>query len=163
MHDHLKFVTLICLKRLNIRVIKMTTQNTRLAKGNKPTPLLSSLFWALVAIFISLLGIVVALNLDLTLRNYGKYIFPAILSIFLLLSVALLVITIKERVRKILKIFLVLTAASALGTAAGILLENLLTGTYGEGIFFVIGVIIAPLGFLVGIIGSIVLFVKRSF
>ena len=162
MHDHFKFVTLISQKRLNIRVIKMTTQNTQLVKGSKPTPLLSSLFWTLVAIFISLLGIVVALNLDLTLRNYGKYIFPAILSIFLLLSVALLVITIKEGVRKILKIFLVLTAASALGTAVGILLENLLTGTYGEGIFFVIGVIIAPLGFLVGIIGSIVLFVKRS-
>ena len=140
----------------------MTSQNTRLEKSNKPTLLLSSLFWALVAIFIIILGVVLALNLDLPLRDYGKYIFPAVLSVFLLLSIALLVVAIRERVRKILKVFLILTAASALGIAAGIMLENFLTGTYGEGIFFVIGVIIAPIGFLVGLIGSIVLFVKRN-
>jgi len=127
-----------------------------------PAPLLSSLFWALVAIFIIILGVVLALNLDLPLRDYGKYIFPAVLSVFLLLSIALLVVAIRERIRKILKVFLILTAASALGIAAGIILENFLTGTYGEGIFLVIGVIIAPIGFLVGLIGSIVLFVKRN-
>ena len=140
----------------------MTSQNTRLEKSNKPTLLLSSLFWALVAIFIIILGVVLALNLDLPLRDYGKYIFPAVLSVFLLLSIALLVVAIRERVRKILKVFLILTAASALGIAAGIMLENFLTGTYGEGIFLVIGVIMAPIGFLVGLIGSIVLFVKRN-
>jgi hypothetical protein len=140
----------------------MTSQNTRLEKSNKPTPLLSSLFWALVAIFIIILGVVLALNLDLPLRDYGKYIFPAVLSVFLLLSIALLVVAIRERVRKILKVFLILTAASALGIAVGVMLENFLTGTYGEGIFLVIGVIIAPIGFLVGLIGSTVLFVKRN-
>ena len=140
----------------------MTSQNTRLEKSNKRTPLLSSLFWALVAIFIIILGVVLALNLDLPLRDYGKYIFPAVLSVFLLLSIALLVVAIREKVRKILKVFLILTAASALGIAVGIMLENFLTGTYGEGIFLVIGVIIAPIGFLVGLIGSIVLFVKRN-
>ena len=140
----------------------MTSQNTQLEKPNKPTLLLSSLFWALVAIFIILLSVVLALNLDLPLRDYGKYIFPAVLSVFLLLSIALLVVAIRERVRKILKIFLILTAASALGIAVGIMLENFLTGTYGEGIFLIIGVIIAPIGFLAGLIGSIVLFVKRS-
>ena len=140
----------------------MTSQNTRLEKSNKHTPLLSSLFWALVAIFIIVLGVVLALNLDLPLRDYGKYIFPTVLSVFLLLSIALLVVAIRERVRKMLKVFLILTAASALGIAVGIMLENFLTGTYGEGIFLVIGVIIAPIGFLVGLIGSIVLFVKRN-
>ena len=140
----------------------MTAQNTKITKGYKPTTLLSSLFWALVAIFIIILGITVALNLDVSLlRNYGKYVFPAVLSFFLLLSIVLLVVAIRENIRKILKIFLILTAASALGTAAGIILENLLTGTIGEGVFFIIGVVIAPIGFLAGIIGSIVLFVKR--
>jgi hypothetical protein len=131
--------------------------------SNKPTSLLSFLFWTLVAIFISILGFVLALNLDLPLRGYGKYIMPAILSVFLLVSIALLVIAIREKVRKILKTFLLLTAASSLGIALGIILENLLTGTYGEAIFLAIGVIIAPIGFLVGIIGSIVLFVKKDF
>jgi len=141
----------------------MTTKNTKIATGDKPATLLSSFFWALVAIFIIILGITVALNLDvLLLRDYGKYIFPAVLSVFLLLSIALLVVAIREKVRKILKIFLILTAASALGTAAGIMLENFLTGTIGEGVFFIIGVIIAPIGFLAGIIGSIVLFVKKD-
>ena len=100
----------------------MTSQNTRLEKPNKPAPLLSSLFWALVAIFIIVLGVVLAFNLDLPLRDYGKYIFPAVLSVFLLLSIALLVVAIRERVRKILKVFLILTAASALGIAVGIIL-----------------------------------------
>ena len=140
----------------------MTSQNTRLENPNRPTLLLSSLFWALVAIFIIVLGVVLAFNLDLPLRDYGKYIFPAVLSVFLLLSIALLVVAIRERVRKILKVFLILTAASALGIAVGVMLENFLAGTYGEGIFLVIGVIIAPIGFLVGLIGSTVLFVKRN-
>ena len=80
------------LKAAKQGMIKMTSQNTRLEKSNKPTPLLSSLFWALVAIFIIILGVVLAFNLDLPLRDYGKYIFPAVLSVFLLLSIALLVV-----------------------------------------------------------------------
>ncbi len=142
--------------------IKMTTHNTKLTIGSKPTKLLSSLFWALAIVFAGLLAVTLAFNLDLPLRDYGKYIFPAVLSVFLLLSIALLVVVIREKVRKILKTFLILTAASALGTAVSILLENFLTGTYGEGIFLVIGTIIAPIGFLTGIIGSIVLFIKKS-
>lgn len=163
MHDNFIATTLIYQKRLYGRVVKMTAQNAKITMGDKPTTLLSSFFWALVAIFIIILGITVALNLDVSLlRDYGKYIFPAVLSVFLILSIALLVVAIRENVRKILKIFLILTAASALGTAAGIMLENFLTGTIGEGVFFIIGVVIAPIGFLAGIIGSIVLFIKKD-
>lgn len=140
----------------------MTSENIQLEETSKPTKLLSCLFWALVGIFLIILAVVLALNFDLPIRDYGKFIFPAMLSVFLLLSVALLVVVIRENIRRILKTFLILTAASALGTAGGILLENFLTGTYGEGIFFVIGVIVAPIGFLAGLIGSIVLFIKRS-
>lgn len=140
----------------------MTIKNSPLIKGNKPNTAILSLFWALLAIFIILLGFIVALNLTSSLREYGKFIFPVVLSIFLLLSLALLIMALREKIEKKLKIFLILTGASALGTAAGILLENFLTGTLGEGIFFVIGVIIAPLGFLAGMIGSIVCLTKRS-
>ena len=140
----------------------MTTQNTPLVKGSRPTPVLSSLFWALLAIFISILGFMTVSYFILAIREYGKFVFPAILSIFLFLSVALLVIAIREKVEKTFKIFLILTGASALGTAVGVLLENFLTGTVGEGMFFILGVIIAPIGFLAGIIGSMVCFTKRS-
>ena len=140
----------------------MTNKSTYAGKDGRPTKLITSLFWALVAIFLITLGVVLAFNLDLPLRDYGKYIFPAILSVFLLLSITLLVIALREKFRKILKIFIIPTAASALGTAVSIFLENFLTGTIGEGIFLVIGTVIAPIGFLVGIIGSIVLFIKRS-
>ena len=140
----------------------MKIQNTSLIKTSKPTQILSSLFWALVAIFITILGFMVVSYFILAFREYGKFIFPSILAIFLLLSIALLVIAIRERVEKIIKIFLILTGASAIGTAIGVLLENFLTGTVGESIFFVIGVIIAPIGFLVGMVGSMaLLFIKR--
>lgn len=113
----------------------MTAQNTPTVKNLRSSPVLSSLFWTLFATFISILGVMGASYFILTLREYGKFIFPAILSIFLLISLALLVIAIREKIGKILKVFLIITGASAVGAAVGILLENFLTSTVGEGIF----------------------------
>jgi len=131
------------------------------AKYKKPSITLASIFWALVAVFISIGIITTVLYYFIPFRAYGKFIFPSILAVLLILSIVLLVIAVKEKVGGILGKFLILTGASAIGIAVGIILENFLTGTVGESIFFIIGVMIAPIGFLVGVIGSMVLFVKR--
>jgi len=60
---------------------------------------------AIVVIFVSIGGVTVSLYLNLHLREYGKFIFPAILDIFLLLSVALLAIAIKKNWKASLKGF----------------------------------------------------------
>ena len=73
-----------------------------------------------------------------------------------------------------LKKFLILTAASFVGFFIFVLLHNLVYGLFihffgadfwnggDEPFFFILAVIVCPLGFLVGAIGSIVIVVKRK-
>ena len=73
-----------------------------------------------------------------------------------------------------LKKFLILTAASFVGFFVFVLLHNFVYGLFihffgadfwnggDEPFFFILAVIVCPLGFLVGAIGSIVLAVKRK-
>ena len=94
----------------------------------------------------------------------------------LLLGVALIVFTLKEKVPGLLKKFLLLTGASAAGLFISILLHNAVyglfihffgadfwdrTGLADEPVFFIIAVIVCPAGFLVGAVGSIVIGIKR--
>ena len=86
-------------------------------------------------------------------------------------------LTLKKKVKGNLKKYLILTSASALGFFISILLHNIF---YGLGImakyitllsyilealhviFFLIATIICPIGFLIGTIGSIILFHKEK-
>ena len=73
-----------------------------------------------------------------------------------------------------LKKFLILTAASFVGFFVFVLLHNLVYGLFihffgadfwnggDEPFFFILAVIVCPLGFLVGAIGSIVIVVRRK-
>jgi len=95
-------------------------------------------------------------------------------SVFLLLGVALIFLTVKEKVGGTLKKFLLLTGASAAGIFVFVLLHNLVYGLFiywfgadfwGEGdepVFFIMAVLVCPIGFLVGAVGSIVLAIKKS-
>jgi len=86
--------------------------------------------------------------------------------------VALIVLTVREKVGGTLKKFFLLTGASSAGFFVSILLHNLVYGLFihffGEGfwnggdepVFFIMAIIVCPLGFLVGAVGSIVLGVK---
>lgn len=124
-------------------------------------PALAVIFWMVISVFI-LIGITSTVSYYvLPFREYGKFVFPSILAILLLLSITLLIIAVREKIGGIFGKFLLLTGASAIGTAAGILLQNFLTGTAGEYVFFIVGLIIAPVGFLTGIIGSMVMFIKK--
>lgn len=70
-----------------------------------------------------------------------------------------------ERSRKMLKTFLLVAGISLGAFIISVFLHNVLSGLLGteEPVFFIIGVIIAPLAFAVGIIGSLVIFFKGLF
>lgn len=141
-------------------------------KGKASWPL----FWTLIAVFV-----VVMAGLLFTPPFIPAFIGPVFLwfinifgSIFLLLGVALIVLTVRERVEGKLKAFFLLTGASATGFFVSFLLHNavyaLFIHFFGEGFwnggdepfFFIMAVFVCPLGFLVGAIGSIVLCLRGA-
>ena len=96
---------------------------------------------------------------------------------FFLLGVALIFLTVKEKVGGMLNKYLLLTGASAIGIPVSIFLHNAIyglfiqwfgadiwdrIGTGDEPVFFIIAIIVCPIGFLVGVVGSIVLGIKKS-
>ncbi len=138
-------------------------------KNQKGIFMLTTVFWTFIATFVLIVsGAFVGEWL------MGPYFIPAI-AIFFLLGAALIFFTLKEKVEGTLKKFLILAGGSAvlffisvvlhnlfyaLGTVTGhITLLKYLTGTFDVA-FFLIAVIVCPIGFLVGVVGSIVLFVK---
>lgn len=66
-----------------------------------------------------------------------------------------------ERRLKMLKIFLILAGSSVAVFILSVFLHNMISGLFDkeEPVFFVIATIIAPLGLIVGLIGSLVIFV----
>ncbi|NQT31603.1 MAG: hypothetical protein HQ588_04640 [Deltaproteobacteria bacterium] len=129
------------------------------------------LFWALLGVFV----VVVCLLLIPAFGGLlGGAVFLIPFAVFFLLAVALLVFTLREKIAGLLKVFFLLTAASAAGVFVFILLHNALYGLlihfFGEGFwnggdepfFFILALIVCPLGFLTGVIGSIVLRIRGA-
>lgn len=133
-----------------------------------------AIFWALVGIFIVIASVFLVSALTELLMGFPFIIISGV--VFTLLGTALIVLTAKEKVRGMLKKFLLLTGASAVGFFIFALLHNVF---YGLGImtshitvlsrsmevfhlaFFIMAVIVCPIGFLVGAVGSIVLAIKE--
>lgn len=126
-----------------------------------------SIFWALVGVFIvNLCLFFIPVVRDL-LRGSLLFLLP--IAVFFLLGVALIVLTVKEKIGGVLKKSFLLTGASAAGFFVSILLHNAIYGLFiywfgtdfwnggDEPFFFIVAVIVCPLGFLVGAIWSIVL------
>ena len=67
-----------------------------------------------------------------------------------------------ERGLQMLKIFLLTAGISIAVFILSVFLHNALSGLFGieEPVFFIISVFLAPLGFAVGIIGSLVIFIQ---
>ena len=133
-----------------------------------------SIFWALVGVFI----VIVCLFFIPAFRELlaGSELFLAPFAVFFLLGIALIVLTVREKVGGTLKKFFLMTGASSTGVFVGILLHNLVYGLFiyffgadfwdriglgDEPVFFVLAIIVCPLGFLVGVVGSIVLAIKN--
>jgi hypothetical protein len=132
------------------------------------------IFWAMVAVFIILIGTIFAL-MPLVKGLPFSYIFPAILVIFIGLGIALIVLTVRKKVEGTGKAFLLLTGASAVGMPVSIILHNLIYALlilwfgedfWGAGgdepVFFILAIIVCPIAFLVGIVGTIVLNIRNK-
>jgi len=148
------------------------------------------LFWALLGAFILAFTSIFAMNPPIrTMLNdlYPDETIAVVVSIFFRLSgllffalgLALLILTIRARARldRPLKRFLLLTSSSAVGVFAGILLHGVVfgllilifgedfwskTGLEDEPFFFIMGLLVCPVAYLVGTIGSIVLMFRKK-
>lgn len=133
-------------------------------------------FYTLVSIFILL---IIYFTVP-TLADMKQTIFPlaAILALaFFVLGAVLIILTKRAKIKGKLKKYLILTGASSVGFLTSVLLHNLFYGLniiaanitilryLMEGLhiaFFLIGIFACPIGFLVGAIGSIMIFIKKK-
>jgi hypothetical protein len=126
-------------------------------------------FWALVAVFVIIVCLFAISAFNELLRGLW---FLSPFALFFLLGIALLVFSIRGSASGGLKKFFILTGASAAGVLVSVVLHNLVYGLFehfagadfwnggDEFFFFTLAVIVCPLGFLVGVVGTIVLGAK---
>jgi len=135
---------------------------------------INATFWALIGIFI----VVIAVYFIPPVR---ELVLEAVFFLgagvaFFLLGALLIYFTLKRRIRGLLKRFLLITGASAAGIPIGVVLHNVVYGVFiyffgenfwdrigmsDEPVFFVLAIIVCPIAFLVGVVGSIVLTLRR--
>lgn len=135
--------------------------------------LIATIFWILVGVFIVTASMI-------AIPVFRKHIsFPIMAisgAILFLLGIALMIITIKAKIEGILKSFLILTGASSIGIFVSIFLHNAIyglliyflgadiwerLGVTDEPFFFIMAIFVCPTGFLVGVVGSIVILIKK--
>jgi predicted Na+-dependent transporter len=129
--------------------------------------LIWSVFWALVGVPILIVVVLVGTRFPPFGQSVGGFavnFVPAVGLVFLGLGATLTVLTVKAKIGGMLNNFLLLTGASALGLPVFGILHNLVSALLNteEPVFFIIAIIVCPIGFLVGAIGSIVLAIKRN-
>jgi len=148
------------------------------------------LFWALLGAFILIFLSIFVMNPPIrtilndlypeeTVAAAVSMFFPLSGLLFLALGLTLLVLTIRARARldRLLKRFLLLTSSSAVGVFVSLLLHGVVfgllilvfgedfwtrTGLEDEPFFFILGLMVCPLAYLVGTIGSIVLMFRKK-
>lgn len=147
-------------------------------KVNKPTFLLVAIFWALIGIFglIATMIAMPAFRKFIQDLNMGFWFIIVSGISFFLLGIALIVLTLKQKVRGILRKFLILTGATSAGFFVSVLLHNFIYGLFivlfgpgfweriglgDEPFFFLLAIVVCPIGFLIGVVGSVTLFIKR--
>ena len=137
--------------------------------------LIPVIFWALIGVFLFMVGQFFIPPVRELFMGSKLFLGPFI--VFSLLGLALTFLTVKEKIGGTLKKFLILTGASSAGFFVSVFLHN---AFYALGIiasqiivlrylmealnvaFFMIAIFVCPLGFLVGVVGSIVMLVKKE-
>lgn len=128
-----------------------------------------TIFWALVVVFVVIVGDMFVPILTSTFPALRAYLIPLMFiswAAFFALGLALIVLIVRKKAEGLqgsLKKFLLLTGASAVGFLPFVVLHNAVYGLFGveESFFFILAVFVCPLGFLVGVIGTIVLIIKK--
>jgi len=136
--------------------------------------LIPVIFWALIGVFLFIIGQFFIPPVMELFR--GSFLFLAPFIVFSLLGLALIFLTVREKIKGTLKKFLILTGASSAGFFVSVFLHNafyalgiiasqiIVLGYSMEALsvaFFMIAIFACPLGFLIGAVGSIVLFIKK--
>ncbi|MGM0366089.1 MAG: hypothetical protein ACQEP5_06080 [Actinomycetota bacterium] len=121
---------------------------------NPSTSAAITIFWILVVLFGALLVAVFIAGLWESFRGYSWYLLFFTLFLLLGLGATLIVLVVRERARGRLRVFLVISGISAFATPAGIFLHNYTYPVMGNYVFFVIGMVIAPVLFVVSAIGT---------
>jgi hypothetical protein len=132
-------------------------------------------FWALVGTFLFIASQFFVPVISELIK--GSIVFLLSFFIFFLLGILLIYLTLRQKVGGILKRFLILIGSSATGFFVFVFLHNFF---YGLGIianqipvlrlmmeilhaaFFIIAIFVCPLGFVIGVIGTIVVFIKKK-
>ncbi|MBA7620769.1 hypothetical protein ES703_28124 [subsurface metagenome] len=129
------------------------------------------IFWALVGVFVVIASVFLIPAARELLMGLAFLIASG--TVFFLLGVALIFLTLREKVRGKLKKFFILTGASSAGFFVSFLLHNAIYGLliywFGadfwkggdEPVFFIMATVVCPIGFLVGVAGSIVIAIKE--
>jgi len=134
-----------------------------------------SIFWALVGVYAVIASV---FFIPAARELLMGFLFLTISgAVFLLLGVALILSTVKEKMAGMLKKFFILTGASSAGFFVSVSLHNAIyglfiywfgadfwdrTGLGDEPFFFIMAILVCPIGLLVGMVGSIVLAIKQS-
>ncbi len=136
--------------------------------------LIWSIFWAMVGVFVIVVSMIFIRPLNRS--SVFAFVFLPCIAVFFLLGVTLIVLTVRAKVGRMLKGFLLLTGASVVGLPVFGILHNVVyglfqiwfgadfwkrTGLGDEPVFFILAVIICPAAFLVGAVGSVVLAIKE--
>jgi len=132
-------------------------------------------FWALIVVFLLIMSQLFIPLVGELISGPIVFLLPFI--IFSLLGIILVFLTIKQKVEGTLKKFLILTGISATGFFVCVFLHNVF---YGLSIitnqipilsfvmemldiaFFIIATLICPLAFVIGAIGSIIVFINKK-
>ncbi len=137
--------------------------------------MLKATFWTLVGVFILILGMFFLPVVGEIFKGPLFFLLPFI--VFSVLGAALVILTLREKVKGKLKKFLILTGASAVGFFLFSVLHNffyaleiitkdfaLLSSLMGllHGAFFLLAIPVCPIGFLIGAGGSVVLLLKKK-
>lgn len=132
-------------------------------------------FWALVVTFVIIVSVIVIPSL--MWRVTPSFLLLSVAAILALGSSLILLAIRNENIERLLKKFLILTGASSIGALVSVFLHNIVYGLFifffGEGFwdrigfgdepfFFLLAIIVCPIGVLVGAIGSTVLFIKSK-
>jgi hypothetical protein len=126
-----------------------------------------SVFWALVGVPILIVVVLVGTRFPpfgQLIGDFAVNFVPFVGLVFLGLGVTLVILTVKAKIGGMLNNFLLLTGASALGLPVFGILHNVVSALLNteEPAFFIIAIIVSPIGFLTGAIGSIVLAIKMD-
>ncbi len=134
-----------------------------------------TLLWTLSVTFVALLSVIIFQNLI-----PRHLILPSIITagtLLLICGIWLIILTAKKKIQGNLRKFLILTGVCAAGIIISILLHNLIyglfiywfgadfwtkLGTTDEFVFFILAIIICPIGLIIGIIGSSVQLAKAA-